>query len=45
LVGAVEETALLEAVTKERLVKTQQAGRELACSVVICKVWKSAMAL
>jgi hypothetical protein len=30
---------LLEAVAKERLVKTQ-AGKCLACAVVICEVWK-----
>jgi hypothetical protein len=40
-----EESPLLEAVTRERLVKTQQAGRDLACAVVICKVWRLAMAL
>jgi hypothetical protein len=40
-----EESPLLEAVVRERLVKTQQAGKGLAYAVVICKVWKSAMAL
>jgi hypothetical protein len=35
-----EESPLLEAVTRKRLVKTQQAEKYLACSVVICKVWK-----
>jgi hypothetical protein len=39
LVGAVEESPLLEAVTVERLVKTAD------CAVVIFKVWKLAMAL
>jgi hypothetical protein len=29
-----EESPLLEAVTKERLVKTQQTGNDLVCAVV-----------
>jgi hypothetical protein len=33
-----EELALLEAVTRERLVKTQQAGKGLAAAVVICEL-------
>jgi hypothetical protein len=33
-----EESPLLEAVVRERLVKTQQAQRDFACAVVICKV-------
>jgi hypothetical protein len=45
LVGAVEESALLEAVTRELLVKTQRTEKDLACAVVICKMWKLAMAL
>jgi hypothetical protein len=40
-----EESPLLEAVTRKRLVKTQQAGKDLMCAVVICKVWRSPMAL
>jgi hypothetical protein len=40
-----EESPLLEAVTRERLVKTEQAGKDLACAVVICKMWRLAMAL
>jgi hypothetical protein len=40
-----EGIALLEAVTRERLAKTQQAGKDLACAVVICEVWKLVMAL
>jgi hypothetical protein len=40
-----EESPLLEALTRERLVKTQQAGKDLECAVVICKLWRSAMAL
>jgi hypothetical protein len=39
-----EESPLLEAVASERLVKTQQAGIGLAGAVVICEVWKSAIA-
>jgi hypothetical protein len=35
----------LEAVAKERLVKTQQAGKGLAGAVVIFKVCRLAMAL
>jgi hypothetical protein len=30
-----EDSPLLEAVTRERLVKTEQAGKDLACAVVI----------
>jgi hypothetical protein len=40
-----EESPLLEAITREWLVKTQQAGKDFACAVVICKVWKPAVAL
>jgi hypothetical protein len=40
-----EEYPLLEVVTRERLLKTQQAGKDLVCAVVICKVWKLATAL
>jgi hypothetical protein len=40
-----EESPLLEAVTRERLVKTQQARKDLAGVVVFCKVWRLAMAL
>jgi hypothetical protein len=32
-----EESPLLEAVTRERLVKTQQAGKRLADAVMICE--------
>jgi hypothetical protein len=35
-----EESSLSEAVARERLVKTQQAGKGLANAVVICKVWR-----
>jgi hypothetical protein len=40
-----EKSPLLEALTRERLMKTQQAGKGLACAVVICKMWRLAMAL
>jgi hypothetical protein len=36
---------LLEAVASEGLVKTQQAGKGLASAVVICELWKLAIAL
>jgi hypothetical protein len=38
-----EKSLLLEAVARERLVKTD--GGDLAFSVVICKVWRLAVAL
>jgi hypothetical protein len=40
-----EEQPLLEAVTRKRLVKTLQTGKDLACAVVICKVCKSDIVL
>jgi hypothetical protein len=40
-----EESPLLDAVTSERLVNTQQAGKGLAGSVVFCEVWRLAVAL
>jgi hypothetical protein len=33
-----EESPLLEAVARERLVKTQQAGKILAADMVICEL-------
>jgi hypothetical protein len=36
--------AIVGAVTRQLLVKTLQAGRDLACGVVNCKVWRLAMA-
>jgi hypothetical protein len=36
-----EESLLLEAITMKCLVKALQAGKDLACAVVICEVWKS----
>jgi hypothetical protein len=38
-----EESLLLEAVARERLVKTQQAGKGVAGAVMICEEWKSAI--
>jgi hypothetical protein len=40
-----DESPLLETVARERLVKTQQAGKGLAGAVVICEVWRLAVAL
>jgi hypothetical protein len=40
-----EDSSLLEAVIRERLVKTQQAGKFLAGAVLICESWRLAMAL
>jgi hypothetical protein len=40
-----EESPLLEAVARERLLEAQQAGKDLAGAVVICEVWRSAIAL
>jgi hypothetical protein len=36
---------LLDAVARERLVKTQQAGKGLAGAVVICELWRLTLAL
>jgi hypothetical protein len=40
-----EESPLLEAVTRQRLAKTQHAGKGLAGAVVICELWRLAVAL
>jgi hypothetical protein len=40
-----EESPLLEAVNRERLLKTQQAAKDLADAVVICELWILAVAL
>jgi hypothetical protein len=40
-----EESPLLEAVTRERLVKVQQDGKRLAGALVICELWRSAVVL
>jgi hypothetical protein len=40
-----EESPLLQVVARERLVKTQQAGKGLAGVVVIFELWSLAVAL
>jgi hypothetical protein len=40
-----EESPLLEDIAREQLVKTQQAGKGLAGALLICELWKSAVAL
>jgi hypothetical protein len=40
-----EESPLLEAVTRKRLLKTLQAGKDLVFAAVICNVWRLAVAL
>jgi hypothetical protein len=40
-----EAAPLLEVFTRERLVKTQQAGKGLVGAVVICELWKLAVTL
>jgi hypothetical protein len=39
------KSPLLEAVTMERLAKTQKAGKGLAGAVVISELWRLAVAL
>jgi hypothetical protein len=39
-----EESPLLEAAARERLVKTQ-TGKGLAAAVIICELWKLAVLL
>jgi hypothetical protein len=36
---------LLEDVAREQLMKTEQAGKGLAGAVVICELWRLAVAL
>jgi hypothetical protein len=38
------ESPMLRALTKQRLVKRFQAGEDLACPVVVCKLWRPLMA-
>jgi hypothetical protein len=45
LVHEAEESRLLEAVARERLVKTQQAVKGLPSAVVTCELWRLAVAL
>jgi hypothetical protein len=40
-----KEFLLSETVARERLVKTQQAGKCLAFGVVICALWRLSVAL
>jgi hypothetical protein len=40
-----EETPLLEAVDRERILKTQKAGKGLEGVVLICELWRLAVAL
>jgi hypothetical protein len=40
-----EESPFLEDVARKRLVKTQQAGKCLEGAVVICGLWRLAVAL
>jgi hypothetical protein len=37
--GKLKNFIMLEAVSRERAMKTQKAGNGLAGAVVICKVW------
>jgi hypothetical protein len=40
-----EKSPQLEAVSREQLVKTLQAGKGFAGTVVICELWRLAVAL
>jgi hypothetical protein len=40
-----EECSLLEAVARERMVKTHQAGKGLVDAVVVCELWRLDVAL
>jgi hypothetical protein len=40
-----EESPQLEAVARKRMVKTQQAGKDIASAVVVCELWRLVMAL
>jgi hypothetical protein len=44
-VGEAEESPLLEAIAREQLVKTQQAGKGLAGAVVVCELWRLVVVL
>jgi hypothetical protein len=45
VIARAQKSSLLEAVARERLEKTQQAGENLVRVLVICKVWRLTMAL
>jgi hypothetical protein len=36
---------MLKVVARERLMKTQQVGKDLAVAVVICELWRLVVAL
>lgn len=38
-----QESLLLESIARKQLVKTQQAGRDLRCAVVIHELWRLAV--
>jgi hypothetical protein len=40
-----EEFLLLEVVARKQLLKTQQAGKALAGSVMICELWRLVVVL
>jgi hypothetical protein len=40
-----KESPLSEAVSRERLMKAQQAGKGLASALLICELWRLAVAL
>jgi hypothetical protein len=40
-----DESPLLEAIAREWLVKTKQAGKGLVGAMVICELWRSLVAL
>jgi hypothetical protein len=40
-----EESPLLEVIARERPVKAQRAGKDFAGAVVICELWRLAVAL
>jgi hypothetical protein len=44
-VGEAEESPLLTTVTRKRLLKTLRAAEDLVFPAVICKAWRSAIAL
>jgi hypothetical protein len=44
-VREIKESPLVEAVARERLVKTQQAGKGLAGAVVVYELWRLAVVL
>jgi hypothetical protein len=45
MTAEVEDSPLLEAATRERLVKAQQARKCLVGAVVICELWRLSVAL